>query len=170
MRMCETPKCTHTHTHTHTCTHTHTHTHTHMHTPLFDRELALQLPATQQKASSIHCMSCVFPRRAQAQREKGTRSLSPDMDVYSLHGPPEPPQKGPALAFWRAWHRVVGKRRGAWEREEKKKREWASWQMNRRARQPDKALCCLPRCSQCTHMKKNIQGVLHHFICSLSLH
>lgn len=63
------------------------------HTPLFDPELALQLPETQQKASSIHCMSCVFPRRARAQWEKGPRSLSPDMDVYSLYGPAEHSQK-----------------------------------------------------------------------------
>lgn len=75
---------------THACTDTHTHTHT----PLFDPELALQLPETQQKTSSIHCMSCVFPRRARAQLEKGPRSLSPDMDVYSLYGPAEHPQKG----------------------------------------------------------------------------
>ena len=87
------------------------HTHTHTHTPLFDPELALQLPETQQKASSIHCMSCVFPRRARAQREKGPRSLSPDMDVYSLYGPAEHPPKGPALAFWHAWHIVWEKRR-----------------------------------------------------------
>lgn len=50
-----------------------------VHTALFDPELALQLPDTQQKAS--YCMSCVFPRRARAQREKGPRSLSPHMDV-----------------------------------------------------------------------------------------
>lgn len=43
------------------------------HTPPFDPELALQLPEIQQKASSIHCMSCVFPRRARAQREKGAQ-------------------------------------------------------------------------------------------------
>lgn len=70
------------------------HRYTHTHTPLFDPELALQLPETQQKTSSIHCMSCVFPRRARAQLEKGPRSLSPDMDVYSLYGPAEHPQKG----------------------------------------------------------------------------
>lgn len=63
------------------------------HTPLFDPELALQLPETQQKASSIHCMSCVFPRRARLIREKGPRSLSPDMEVYSLYGPAEHSQK-----------------------------------------------------------------------------
>lgn len=68
------------------------HTLTHV-PPLFDPELALQLPETQQKASSIHCMSRVFPRRARAQQEKGPRSLSPDMDVYSLYGPAEHPQK-----------------------------------------------------------------------------
>lgn len=61
--------------------------------PQFDPGLVLQLPETQQKASSIHCMSCVFPRRAPAQQEKGPRSLSPDMDVYSLYGPAEHPQK-----------------------------------------------------------------------------
>lgn len=53
----------------------------------------MQLPEPQQKALSNHCMSCVFPRRAQAQRENGPRSLSPDMDVYSLYGPAEHPQK-----------------------------------------------------------------------------
>lgn len=65
----------------------------HTHTALFDPALALQLPETQQKASSIHCMSRVFPRRARAQPEKGPRSLFPDMDVYSLYGPAEHPQR-----------------------------------------------------------------------------
>lgn len=52
-------KCAHTHTRTDTLTYKRT-------PPLFDPDLALQLPETQQKASSIHCASRVFPRRARA--------------------------------------------------------------------------------------------------------
>lgn len=106
---------------------------------------------------------CVFPRRDRAQWGKGPRSLSPDMDVYSLYGPAEHSEMNwPSILtcmtqFFRKTEEGVGE----------KKRDWESWQMNRHTRQTDREGACLWRC---THMKKNIHGALHHFICSLSLH
>lgn len=85
----------------------------------FDPELALQLPETQQKASSIHCMSCVFPRRVRAQWEKGPRSLSPDMDVYSLYGPAEHSEKDWPSILTCMTHSFLGKEKRVWEKKER---------------------------------------------------